>query len=114
MRTKIYCTVPTKGVHSFYLEQDGRRYFLFNQNYRKSVQTYYQNGVALDTALDFNKIHRDGALTNTMDKLPAYIRYIEKEYQIAVFDKTRKSADRLKIKWHKKSMPHLTNPCYSF
>ena len=89
MKTKIYCTVSSKGTHSFYLEQDGKRYFLFNQNYRKSVHRYFQYGASLEEATNFNRIHGDGALANTMEKLPAYIKYIEKEYQIAVFEKTR-------------------------
>ena len=89
MKTKIYCTVSSKGTHSFFLEQDGKRYFLFNQYYRKSVHKYFQYGVSLEAAISFDKIHGDGALSNTMDKLPAYIKYIEKEYQIAVLEKTR-------------------------
>ena len=89
MKSKIYCIVSSKGTHTFYLEQDGKSHFLFNQNYRKSVHKYFRHGVPLESAISFNKTHRDGALTNTMEKLPAYIKYIEKEYQIAVLDKTK-------------------------
>lgn len=105
MKTKIYCTVSSKGTHSFYLEQDGKRYFLFNQNYRKSVHKYFQYGVSLGSAISFNKIHGDGALANTMEKLPAYIKYIEKEYQIAVFEKTREK--------QKKSSPYKRAKAFS-
>lgn len=89
MKTEIYCTVSCKGTHSFFLRRNGKDYFLFNQNYKKSVHKYFQSGVLLKNGINFNKIHGDGALTNTMEKLPAYIKYIEKEYQIAVFEKTK-------------------------
>ena len=89
MKTKIYCVVTAKGVHSFYLQHENIRYYLFNQNYRKSVQRYYSKGVSLADATNFNKAHHDEALMNTMEKLPSHIRYIEKEYGIAVYKKTK-------------------------
>ena len=107
MKTKIYCTVSSKGTHSFYLEQDGKRYFLFNQNYRKSVHRYFQYGASLEEATNFNRTHGDGALANTMEKLPAYIKYIEKEYQIAVFEKTREKQKKSSSYKRAKSFSHV-------
>ena len=89
MKTKVYCIVSDKGVLSFFLYQDNRRYFLFSQNYRKSVYAYFKHGVSVDESLSFKKTHGDSALIHTMDKLPAYIKYIEKEYQIPVYKKTK-------------------------
>ena len=89
MKTKIYCIVSDKGIHSFYLQHNSKRYYLFSQNYRKGVHKYYSNGVSLKDAINFNKSHRDEAVTHTMEKLPAYIKYIEKEYDIAVYKKTK-------------------------
>lgn len=91
MKTKIICK-PSKGLHTFYLVTEQGRYFLFNQNYRRSVQEYYGQGVPLTLALDHSKCHRDYAVRETMDKLPMYIKYIEKEYGISVLNhgKSRK------------------------
>ena len=90
MKTKVYCIVSNRGVHSFYLQQDGKRYFLFNQDYHKSVQEYFGRGVVFDKAIKFDKIRKAGALSHTMEKLPSHIKYVEKEYQIAVYKKTKK------------------------
>ena len=42
MKTKIYCKTQEKGVHTFYLNKDGRIYYLFSQDYRKGVSKYYE------------------------------------------------------------------------
>ena len=89
MCMKIYCK-PQNGMHSFYLKDKKDEYYLFSQDYRKSVQQYYGNGVHLDRAIDYSKCHRDSALARTMTKLPAYIKYIEKEYSISVLRRTMK------------------------
>ena len=89
MCMKFYCK-PQNGIHSFYLKDKKDEYYLFSQDYRKSVQAYYGNGVHLDRAIDYSKCHRDSALARTMTKLPAYIKYIEKEYEIKVLKQTIK------------------------
>ena len=89
MKAMIYCETIEHGVHSFYLVSGGREYFLFNQNYRKGVQEYFNNGVYLDRAMNYSKAHNDSALVRTMTKLPMYIKYIEKEYEIEVFEQTK-------------------------
>ena len=113
MKTKIYCVVSDKGVHSFFLKQDKERYFLFNQNYRKSVHSYFSQGVSLEEAMNFNKIHRDGALTHTMDKLPAYIKYIEKEYQISVYNRTNKKKHK-NSEWRSKRQVSYSLEQYAY
>lgn len=90
MKTQIYCQPTQKGIHSFYLVTSDGEYFLFNQNYRKSVHNYFCKGVPLSGAIDFSKTHHDSALTKTMSKLPMYIKYLEKEFDIQVFKKTKK------------------------
>ena len=86
----IYCTPTQQGVHSFYLITEGQKYYLFSQNYRKGVQEYFAKGVSLKESMDFAKNHKDSAIIRTMTKLPMYIRYIEKENEIAVYEKTKK------------------------
>lgn len=90
MKAMVYCEPTKRGVHSFYLVNEGRKYFLFNQNYRKGVHKYFNKGVLLSQAINYSKAHHDNALLRTMTKLPIYIKYIEKEYGIEVFEQTKK------------------------
>ena len=94
MKSTVYCVVSDKGKHSFYLEQDNSRYYLFTQSYRKSVQHYYGKGVLLDEAVNFNRSKHDSAIINTMEKLPSYIKYVEKEFEISVLKKTKHKKDQ--------------------
>ena len=89
MKTMIYCKPTQQGVHSFYLVTGGEEYFLFSQNYRKGVQEYFSRGVYLDDSMKFAKTKNDSAIIRTMTKLPMYIRYIEKEYEIEVYEQTK-------------------------
>ena len=66
MRNTIYCKPTAKGIHSFYLKNDGNEYFLFSQDYRKGVNDYYKSGVSLDRAADFTKSKFDNAIIKTM------------------------------------------------
>ena len=90
MKPMIYCEATAKGVHSFYLMQDGKEYFLFYQSYRRGVAAYYGRGVRLNEAFDFGRAGHDSAILRTMQKLPAYIKYAEKEYGIEVLNQTIK------------------------
>lgn len=90
MRTRIYCVPASDGKHHFYMTADWKDYYLFTQNYRKGVQNYFGKGISLDEALDRSKGSRDAMVIHTMEKLPMYIRYIEKENKIAVLERTRR------------------------
>ena len=90
MKPMIYCEATAKGVHSFYLVQDGKEHFLFHQNYRRGVAAYFKRGVVLKDAFDFGRAGHDSAVMRTMQKFPAYIRYVEKENGIEVLDRTIK------------------------
>lgn len=90
MKTTIYCKPTAQGIHSFYLITDAREYFLFSQNYRKGVQSYFSKGVRLDQARNYSKSNSDSAIIKTMNKLPMYIKYIEKEYGICILEQTKK------------------------
>jgi len=84
MAIKIYCKPTAKGVHSFYLVDGQNEYYLFSQAYRKGVAAYYRDGVLIDKATQHSKARGDTAVLRTMDKLPVYIRYLEKEQGIKV------------------------------
>ncbi|MBQ8839799.1 MAG: hypothetical protein IJ004_00530 [Clostridia bacterium] len=88
MATTIYCVPTAKGIHSFYVKQDGKSHFLFNQDYRRGVQAFYAGGVSLSNAINHSSAKGDRAILRTMEKLPVYIKYIEKEYALSIFKRT--------------------------
>jgi hypothetical protein len=90
MKTFIYCKPTAQGLHTFYLVIDNCEYFLFNQSYRKGVQNYFGKGVRLEQSRKYSKTNNDAAIIKTMNKLPMYIKYIEKEYDICVLEQTKK------------------------
>ena len=90
MKTVIYCEPIEKGIHSFYLIHEGEKYLLFTQKYRKGVNDYYRKGVSMNEALNCSRAHKDGAILRTMEKLPVYIKYLEKEFSIEVLEKTKR------------------------
>ena len=92
MKAKIICRTTAKRVHTFYLVVDKQEYYLFRQNYRKSNREFFLNGKMLTEVLSGN-IH-GYATHKTIEKLLPAIRYIEKEYNIAVLDKTKRKDDR--------------------
>lgn len=94
MKTIIYCKPTAQGIHSFYLCSEEGEFFLFSQSYHKGVQKYFSKGVRLDAARDYSKSNRDSAIVKTMNKLPMYIKYIEKEYGVAILEKTKKKQSK--------------------
>lgn len=81
----IYCKMPKNEEKlAFYLEFNGEKYFLFNQNRTDKVEAFFRNGVTLDRAIDMSASRNDFNLQKVMSKLLSYIKYIEKEYEIAV------------------------------
>ena len=100
MKTTIYCKPTSQGIHSFYLLSDAGEFFLFSQNYRKGVHSYFSKGVRLEEARDFSKSNRDSAIIKTMNKLPIYIKYIEKEYGITVLEQTKRKNEPQRSRVH--------------
>ena len=94
MKATVYCEPTDRGVHSFFLVTTSEEYYLFSQNYRKGVQSYFGQGVRLDEAINFSRTHHDNAVMRTMEKLPMYIKYVEKEYGIEVLEQTKKKNKR--------------------
>ena len=90
MSSVVYCKPIAKGIHAFYLNVGETTYYLFSQNYRRGVNKYFSNGVRLDKAVCFSSAKGDTALMRTMEKIPMYIRYIERTYDVVVLRKTAK------------------------
>lgn len=90
MQAKIFCRTVAKGKQSFYVTVAGKRYYLFTQDYRVSNKEFFQNGVGISEINNYSGVHST-AVKRTLDKLPSYIRYIEKEYGVAIYEKTQKA-----------------------
>lgn len=94
MKITIYCKPTDKGIHSFFVKVNDLEFFLFSQKYRVGVHKHFSKGVSLKEAFDFSNIHKDAAIEKTMDKLPMYIKYIEKEYNVSIFNQTKKKLNK--------------------
>lgn len=86
MKASIYCTEPKHGGLDFYLKVGNESYYLFSQKWRQAIKDCYAGGISVDQAL---KASRHGN-RHISDKIPVYIRYIEKEYGIAVLEKSKR------------------------
>ena len=101
MQAKIFCKTVAKGKQSFYVAVDGQTYFLFQQAYRVSNKEFFQQGVRVGEINKYAGVYST-AVRKTLDKLPSYIRYVEKEYGIAIYNKTKDMQQRKKQKGHKR------------
>ncbi len=97
MTNIIYCRTVAKGIQSFYVTVEGRDYYLFSQNFRKSNKEFYRNGVIVDRALN-HSLSRSTSVRKTMTKLVPYIRYIEQEYDLEILRKTIKNNEKKRNK----------------
>ena len=95
MAPRICCSENKFGIDTFYLLYGKEKIFLFNQQHRNGVCKFYGgSGVPIDLALKNSRTNVDKAMRRTADKLPVYISYIEKEYEIQVLDKTKNKKRR--------------------
>lgn len=90
----IICTTPPGQGLLFYLDVDGERYFLFSQRYRSGIEKYFSKGVSLNDILA-NKMRGDDCVKKVVSKLPTYIKYVEKEYDITILNQTMKKQRRI-------------------
>lgn len=98
MANTIYCATTSKGIQSFYITANGERHFLFSQNFRRGVKEYFERGVRIDEAMNFKRANGNSAIIHTMEKLPSYIRYVEREYGMQVLRSTARKNQNLKRK----------------
>ena len=98
MKPRIICRTTAKDTTSFYITSGNKQYFLFNQPFRRSVKQFFQNGVQLERALDASHAYGNSALIRTMRKLPAYIRYIEKEEGVLFFEQSKRKQEKMRRK----------------
>ena len=93
MKNYIYCTTTAKGEQTFYLMAQGTKYFLFVQAYRRSNKEVFEQGISLFDLRKFKK-HCSYSVRHTIQKLPAYIRYVEQKCGIIVMKMTKRKQER--------------------
>ena len=101
MKAKVFCKTVDKGVQAFYVKVDGKDYFLFRQDFRKSVKEFFQFGVNVNVINNYSLAH-SVAVRKTLDKLPTYLHYIEKEYDVYIYEKTKEMKNIKKCKPYKR------------
>ncbi len=89
MNKKIYCKTTAKGIQSFYVKIGAKSYFLFQQKYYVGVKDFFSNGKQIDDLANACK-NVNTAVRRTAEKIPLYLKYIEKEYDVVIFDKRQK------------------------
>lgn len=82
-RIEIYCK-STKDNLEFYVNANGRNYFLFMQSFDYPAYHRFKKGVELGDALSPKKRRSSHTIKKVCEKLPGYIKYIEQEYGISL------------------------------
>ena len=93
MKKTIYCKTTAKGIQSFYVEVDCKSYYLFDQKYYVGVRDYFRKGVSVNDLQSANK-HYNAAVRKTANKLRSYLQYVEKEYDVVIYDKRNKQKSK--------------------
>ena len=88
MKAKIICKTEEKDKLYFYAVINSKEYFLFTQSYKRSVKQFFKNGVSVNGINDYSSAHST-CVRRVLDKLPSYLHYIEKEYSVEIYNKTK-------------------------
>lgn len=107
MKTKIICKKVNFDTQAFYAVVDGKEYFLFEQAYKSSVREFFKYGYYLTDSLDYSKLNNE-AVMRTLNKIPSYIKYIENEFGIACYEKTKRKQEKINKKFKVKRINYLT------
>lgn len=99
METIINCSKNKFGNHNFYITYEGRRYYLFTQNYHRGVNVLFETGVSLSNAMNAKTAKGDYCIMKTMSKFRSYIRYVERENNIQILKATK---EKNEIRKHRK------------
>ena len=88
MQTTVFCKTTAKAKQTYYVSVEGKSYLLFEQDFRRSNKEFFEKGVSVNEIGRFNNVHSE-SVRKTLEKLPAYLRYIEKEYDVAILGQSR-------------------------
>ncbi len=78
MKNKITVHKLNEKLH-FYLISNGKRYYLFTQDFSKGVYQFFKSGRSESELHKYNLWRKNPRLDKTIEKLPMYMRYVLKE-----------------------------------
>lgn len=86
MKIRVYCRTVAQGIQEYYLQAGKERYYLFEQEYRVSNRDYFKDGIDVDKIGDFKHV-KSVSVRNTLDKLPKYLKKLDKKYGLGLYEK---------------------------
>ena len=84
MKNKITVNKLNEKLH-FYLISNGKRYYLFTQDFSKGVYQFFKSGRSESELHKYNLWRKNPRLDKTIEKIPMYMRYVLKEDNAAWF-----------------------------
>ena len=78
MKNKVLVSKSNDKIH-FYLIANGRRHYLFSQDYSKGVYQFFRNGRSESELHSYKLWNKNPRLDKTIEKIPMYARYALKE-----------------------------------
>ena len=75
---------------NFYLTFGGERHWLFTQDYSLSVYDYFRFGRSVKELRTSKFWRTNPRLAKTIERIPAMVSYIRKEYELPVYDGKRR------------------------
>ena len=91
-----------------FAQENGVRHIICNGKWLIDNKEFFKKGYYLTDRVDYTRV-RSEATRRTLEKLPSYIRYIESEYGVSIYEKTKRKEKREKIKVAYKRTPFLWN-----
>ena len=90
MLSYVYCEKSRNNTISFYITYKDTDYYLFSQKFSKDTYNTYYKGIPLNRAMQPSLARDNRAILKTIEKLPIYIKYVEREEGFYVLDKSIK------------------------
>ena len=84
---RVFCKTIGRDEIAFFLEANGKEYYLCAGRYYQSVWNYFVGGVSIDRIFSNGGKHSH-AIRHVKQKLPTYIKYVEGENDLQILDKT--------------------------
>ena len=84
MKNRVYCITAAQGIQEYYLKTESGRYYLFEQDYHVSNRDYFKGGIEVEKVGDFKNV-KSTSVRNVLDKLPRYLRKLDKRYGLGLY-----------------------------
>lgn len=90
MMTAIFCKTTAKGKQSYYVTNGAQNIILFTAAFRKSNKEYFGSGCTVSDVFKARR-HYSTSVRHVAERIISAIKYIEREYELSIFDQTAKS-----------------------